>query len=66
MKKSHIDWCPVIPDHWEEKELKILLFFKAATLLLQWILQKKGNILSMGAMVYVVILITILMMGTMY
>ncbi len=22
MKKSHIDWCPVIPDHWEEKRIK--------------------------------------------
>lgn len=22
MKKSHIDWCPMIPDHWEEKRVK--------------------------------------------
>ena len=21
MKKSHIDWCPMIPDHWEEKRI---------------------------------------------
>ena len=26
MKKSHIDWCPVIPDHWEEKRIKDIAF----------------------------------------
>lgn len=30
MKKSHIDWCPVIPDHWEEKRIKDIAFYKVA------------------------------------
>lgn len=29
MKKSHIDWCPVIPDHWEEKRIKDIAFLQS-------------------------------------
>lgn len=29
MKKSHIDWCPVIPDHWEEKRIKDIVFLQS-------------------------------------
>ncbi len=29
MKKRHIDWCPVIPDHWEEKRIKDIAFLQS-------------------------------------
>lgn len=29
MKESHIDWCPVIPDHWEEKRIKDIAFLQS-------------------------------------
>ena len=29
MKKSHIDWCPMIPDHWEEKRIKDIAFLQS-------------------------------------
>ncbi|MFR7599110.1 MAG: restriction endonuclease subunit S [Prevotella sp.] len=29
MKKSHIDWCPVIPDHWKEKRIKDIAFLQS-------------------------------------
>lgn len=29
MKKSHIDWFPVIPDHWEEKRIKDIAFLQS-------------------------------------
>lgn len=29
MKKSHIDWCPVIPDNWEEKRIKDIAFLQS-------------------------------------
>lgn len=29
MKKSHIDWCPMIPDHWEEKRIKDIVFLQS-------------------------------------
>ena len=29
MKQSHIDWCPVIPDHWEEKRIKDIAFLQS-------------------------------------
>lgn len=29
MKKSHIDWCLVIPDHWEEKRIKDIAFLQS-------------------------------------
>lgn len=29
MKKSHIDWCPVIPDRWEEKRIKDIAFLQS-------------------------------------
>ena len=29
MKPSHIDWCPMIPDHWEEKRIKDIAFLQS-------------------------------------
>lgn len=29
MKKSQIDWCPVIPDHWEERRIKDIAFLQS-------------------------------------
>lgn len=29
MKQSHIDWCPMIPDHWEEKRIKDMAFLQS-------------------------------------
>ena len=31
MKKSHIDWCPLIPDHWEEKRIKDIAFLQSGS-----------------------------------
>lgn len=29
MKPSHIYWCPMIPDHWEEKRIKDIAFLQS-------------------------------------
>lgn len=29
MKQSHIDWCPLIPDNWEEKRIKDIAFLQS-------------------------------------
>ncbi len=29
MKKTHIDWCPMIPEHWEEKRVKDIAFLQS-------------------------------------
>lgn len=31
MKQSHIDWCPLIPDHWEEKRIKDIAFLQSGS-----------------------------------
>lgn len=43
MKKSHIDWCPVIPDHWEEKRIKDIAFLQSGNSITAMDIAEEGN-----------------------
>lgn len=43
MKKSHIDWCPVIPDHWEEKRIKDIAFLQSGKSITAMDIAEEGN-----------------------
>lgn len=43
MKKSHIDWCPVIPDHWEEKRIKDIAFLQSGNSIIAMDIAEEGK-----------------------
>ena len=43
MQKSHIDWCPVIPDHWEEKRIKDIAFLQSGNSITAMDIAEEGN-----------------------
>lgn len=50
MKPSHIDWCPMIPDHWEEKRIKDIAFLQSGNSITAMDFVEDANFLSMVVM----------------
>ena len=43
MKKSHIDWCPMIPDHWEEKRIKDIAYLQSGNSITSMEIDEEGE-----------------------